>query len=209
MAKPSSKSKTSHKRGGGKDRKPRNWARFLALLEEGYSIVEACKRAAIGRSTVYQHCKKNADSYGQVHRARDIGDNTLEALVQDLPRDVLTELLARLRGELPSDPDAPQPHWSDAANVLKTTVDAAKWLLAVHNPSEYSLTRKMELTGKDGAPVVTPQQPQPVETDAAFMSNLAAALAKLDATPNGSLATPSAPSDGAPTDATNQDASDD
>jgi hypothetical protein len=67
----------------------------------------------------------------------------------------------------------------------------------------------MELTGKDGAPVVTPQQPQPVETDAAFMANLAAALAKLDATPNGSLAAPSAPPDGAPTDAPNQDASDD
>ena len=109
---------------------------LIELIENGYSVVKACKELEVNTSTFWTYIDENDDKKYQYTRARENrGDKCLDKI-----EEYETQLLNKLI-------DAP------TARVL---IDTEKWKACKFYPKMYGEKQAVEVTGKDGTALTPP-----------------------------------------------------
>lgn len=119
---------------------PARLAKFLEALAEACSITEACRRALVGRSTVYEHREADPEFARAWDAAIEAGTEKLEA-----------EAIRRAHRGI----SRPVWHKGKRVGIERHYSDVLlMFMLKGRKPEVYR--ERFEMTGKGGAPLVQP-----------------------------------------------------
>ena len=122
------------------------------LLAEGMTLREICRREEFPiESTVRGWANDDRDGFAaQYARAREIGYTQMEDELLEIVDDGSNDWMDRRRADGTVERVLDQEHIARS----RLRADTRKWLLAKALPKRYGERSSLEVTGKDGAPLV-------------------------------------------------------
>ena len=112
---------------------PNGHGKMIKAISEHGNMVKACRDIGITRTSVYRWINDDPEYKAAFDAAREIGERRMFDDAQDHVYSAIA-------------PEAP---------VTPHSLQTARWVMASLKPSVYSERSRTELTGKDGAPLLS------------------------------------------------------